>query len=77
MKKIIINGREITTNLGENYSMGNGNDTATMRVMVKTSFRESDEDFVKRLASYGYTRITLKLATTAVRGYYDTYALVK
>lgn len=77
MRKMIIDGREITTNLGENYSIGNGNDTATMRVMIKDSFRESDEDFVKRLASYGYTRITLKLATTAIRGYYSTYALVK
>lgn len=77
MKKIIINGREITTNLGENYSFGNGNNTATMSVRIKRDLRETDREFVERLAKAGYTHITLKLSTTSVRGYYDTYALVK
>lgn len=77
MKKIIINGREITTNLGGNYSVGNGESTATMELKVKTDCRETDEEFVKRLAEKGYTKITLKYATTCVRGYYKTYALVK
>ena len=77
MKKIIINGKEITTNLGGNYSIGNGNDTATMVLKIKTSEQETDEEFVKRLAEMGYTKITLKYATTCVRGYYKTYALCK
>lgn len=77
MKKIIINGKEITTNLGGNYSIGDGNDTATMEVKIKTNDQETDEEFVKRLAGMGYTKITLKYATTRVRGYYNTYALVK
>ena len=77
MKKIIINGKEITTNLGGNYSIGNGENTKTMELKIKTSDQETDEDFVKRLAGMGYTRITLKYATTRVRGYYNTYALCK
>jgi hypothetical protein len=77
MKKIIINGKEITTNLGGNYPISDGNNTATMSVRIKDSINETDEAFVERLASYGYTKITLKYATTRVRGYYNTYALVK
>ena len=77
MKKIIINGKEITTNLGGNYSIGNGENTATMVLKIKTSEQETDEEFVKRLAEMGYTKITLKYATTCVRGYYKTYALCK
>ena len=77
MKKIIINGKEITTNLGGNYSIGNGNSTATMVLKIKTSEQETDEEFVERLAKMGYTKITLKYAITRVRGYYNTYALCK
>lgn len=77
MKKIIINGKEITTNLGGNYSIGNGNSTATMSVRCKKDCHETDEEFVERLANAGYTKITLKYSTTCIRGYYHTYALVK
>ncbi len=76
MKKIIINGKEITTNLGGNYSFSDG-ESATMTCEVKLSASESDEDFVKRLAEKGYTRITLKYGTTCVRGYYNTFAMCK
>lgn len=77
MKKIIINGTEIKTNLGSNYPIGDGNDTATMSVRIKKDIWETDEKFVERLAKEGYTTISLKYATTCVRGYYNTYALVK
>lgn len=77
MKKIIINGKEITTNLGGDYSIGNGNATATMNVFTKRDIYESDEEFVERLAGMGYTHITLKYSTTSIRGYYHTYALAK
>ena len=84
MRKITIDGIEINTNLGGHYPIGNGNATATMDVRIKKSViengyshSESDEQFVRRLAHAGYKTISLKYATTRVRGYYDVYALVK
>lgn len=77
MRKIIIDGKEITTNLGGNYSIGDGNNTATMEVMPQLDMRQTDREFVEELAKRGYKRITLKYATTRVRGYYNLYALVK
>lgn len=77
MKKMNIDGKEITTNLGSNYSIGDGNNTATMEVILQYDARQTDREFVEELAKRGYKRITLKYATTCVRGYYSLYALVK
>ena len=76
MKEMIINGKKIKTNLGGNYSIGNGNSTKTKDLMIKKSCFESDEEMLKRLVDLGYTSITFKYGTTSVRGYYSTYALV-
>ena len=77
MKKLIIDGKEITTNLGGNYPIGDGNNTATMGVIPQHDARQTDREFVEELAKRGYKRITLKHCTTCVRGYYRLYALVK
>lgn len=77
MKKVIIEGREITTNLGSGpYSIGNGK-SATMTIERKKDLWETDDEFVARLVKKGYTRITLKYETTRVRGYHKTFAMCK
>lgn len=76
MKTINYNGREIKTNLGENYSITNGNDKKTMCMFLQ-EFRESDEEMFKRIAEKGYNKITFYHTTTAVRGYYNTIAFAK
>lgn len=86
MKTIEYNGRQIKTNLGNNYPFCDGNDKATMEMRLpqvvltpgdKYSHRETDTEMFDRLASMGYNRITFYKTTTAVRGYYDTIAFVK
>ena len=76
MKTINYNGREIKTNLGENYSVCDGNDKKTMRMFLQ-EFRESDEEMFKQIAEKGYNKITFYYTTTAVRGYYNTIAFAK
>lgn len=75
MKKIIINGKEITTNYGENGAdtIVAGNDLPNYRMAIKNSCMESDYEFVERLSKY-YSRIRLAKVTTMVRGIYDTIA---
>ena len=70
----IIKG--IKTNLGSNYSFCSGNNQKTMR-MELLNFRESDVEAFERLSKKGYTRITFKLTTTAVRGFYSMIAYCK
>lgn len=77
MKTINYNGREIKTNLGENYSITNGNDKKTMRMFLKDDFRETDSEMFKRIAEMGYNKITFYFTTTAVRGYYHIIAFSK
>jgi hypothetical protein len=78
MTKMIINGKEILTNLGESGAdaIVAGNCLPT-RAMVICGFRESDREFVERCVRMGYTRVRLARVTTAVRGYYDTIAYCK
>lgn len=76
MKTINYNGREIKTNLGENYSVCDGNDKKTMKMFLK-EFRETDGEMFKRIAEKGYNKITFYHTTTAVRGYYHTIAFAK
>lgn len=78
MKKIVINGREIRTNLGEpgSETIVPGNNLPN-RVMMIANFAESDEEFVSRLVEYGYTTIRLAKVSTMVRGIHDTVAYCK
>lgn len=75
MRKIIINGKEITTNLGESgaNTIVAGNKLPNYYMCLKDSCRETDEEFVERLSHY-YSRIRLAQVTTAIRGLYKTIA---
>lgn len=76
MKKMIVNGKEITTNYGANYSLWNGEGKDTMvcrRVMPSKTAWDLLEDFVEE----GYTRVTFYETTTCVRGYHQVYAFAK
>lgn len=77
MKTINYNGREIKTNLGENYSITDGNDKKTMRMFLKDDFRETDSEMFKRIAEKGYNKITFYHTTTRIKGYYHTIAFAK
>lgn len=70
-------GKEIKTNINEDYSITKGNGRKTMKLELKKGFRETDEEMLERLIRYGYTTITFYHATTAIRGYYDTIAYCK
>lgn len=78
MRTLLVDGRAVKTNLGANeYPLGDGNPTATLKLITKTDSFEPDRDFVLRLAREGYTRITLRRYATRIRGWYDIYALVR
>ena len=47
------------------------------RLRIKSHSFEKDEELVKRLLETGYTKIKLYDSTTAIRGLYDTFAMVK
>ena len=47
------------------------------RLRIKNHSFEKDEELVKRLLEAGYTKIKLYDSTTAIRGLYDTFAMVK
>lgn len=68
MHKMLVNGKEITTNFREkvNYAIVDGNGNYQGRVQ----FGETEEDALNRLVNKGYTRITFYEVTTAIRGYH-------
>lgn len=74
MKKIVINGKEITTNYGESGAdtIVAGNYLPNYYMCLK-DFGESDEEFFERLCKY-YSRIRFAMVTTAIRGCYKTIA---
>lgn len=75
MRKIIIDGKEIVTNYGEK-TMGNlvsGNDLPNY-VLESMKFRETKEDFFKRLIEHGYTRIRFGEVSTRIKGFHDVVA---
>lgn len=76
MKTVLFNGREIKTNLGDNYSFDAGNGRATM-VMKSAEFTETDCEMFERLAACGYSKIMFFYVTTSVRGYYNLIAYCK
>lgn len=75
MRKIIVDGKEITTNYREKtmHNLVSGNDLPNYDFYTKY-FRESNEDFFKRLISYGYTRIRFGEVSTKIKGIHDTVA---
>ena len=87
MKKVTINGREITTNYyAREYSIDSGNGRATMTMCLrrwvlhegeKYKSMETLKEMFERLVSDGYTKITFFRTTTAVRGLYDYIAYCK
>lgn len=86
MKVIEYNGREIKTNLGGEYPFCDGNDKATMTMILpkwinpdgdRYAHKECDTEMFERLAKCGYNRITFYYTTTAIRGLYDLIAFVK
>lgn len=72
---MVINDKEIVTNLGENgaNTIVAGNNLPNYTICVKNSYSESDEEFVERLSKF-YSRIRLARTTTRIRGIYDTFA---
>ena len=85
MRKITINGKEITTNYNSgryhDYSIITG-DRGTMvykrsQITGDDLHRECDREMLLRLVEEGYTRITFYYTTTSVRGYYKLIAYCK
>lgn len=82
----MVNGREITTNYGGNYSFYNGEDKKTMYYEnmqwvledgCKYKSLEGEKKMFQRLVNEGYSRITFYYVTTRIRGYYETIAFCK
>lgn len=88
MKKILVNGKEITTNYNEqyNYPITNGEKRKTMKMELmewvlregdKYRSKETEKEMLDRLVAKGYTHIAFYRTTTCVRGLYDTIAYCK
>lgn len=77
MKKMIVNGREISTNYGSYYPFSDGNNKKTMIMQLKNSCIETDKEMLERLVNRGYKRITFYYTTTSVKGYHDLIAFCK
>lgn len=75
MRKIMVDGKEITTNYGERgaSTLVTGDDLPNYELFVK-DFKESTEQFLKRLVSYGYTRIRFAEVSTRIRNFHDVVA---
>lgn len=75
MKKILVEGKEITTNYGEKgmNTLVTGDDLPNYELHTKNS-KESIERFLKRLVSYGYTRIRFAEVATRIRNFHDVVA---
>lgn len=72
MKTIIIDGKEIRTNLHENYSRLPDSMCAT-----HLPFGMGIDKFFEQKVKEGYTTITFYYTTTCVRGYHEIYAHLK
>lgn len=67
MKKLMVNGKMVTTNIGSDYHLCDGDDKPTMD-MVLVGIHESDREALERCVNRGYTRVTFYEVTTAVKG---------
>lgn len=70
MKKIIVNGKEIKTNI-HNANYPRLKDSMNVKPVP---FGMSEEKFLEQLVEEGYTTITFYYMTTRVKGYHNTYA---
>lgn len=75
MKKIEINGKEVTTNFGEKgmHTLVVGNDFPNY-IMELMDNRETTKQFFERLVDKGYTRIRFAEISTRIKGYHKTIA---
>ena len=75
MKKIIVDGKDITTNYCEKgmETLVPGDDLPNYELYTKNT-KESNEQFLKRLVSYGYTRIRFAEVATRIRNFHDVIA---
>lgn len=75
MKKILVDGKEITTNFGEKgmSTLVTGDDLPNYELYIK-NFKESNDQFLKRLVSQGYTRIRFAEVATRIKNYHDVVA---
>ena len=75
MKKIEINGKEVTTNFGENgmHTLVVGNDLPNYRMELMNDM-ETVQQFLERLVDKGYTRIRFAETSTRIKGYHKTIA---
>lgn len=72
--------KEIKTNYREgrcSYPLCNGENKEGWIMKLKESHRETNEEFFERLASSGYTKISLYEVSTRIKGLHDTIAYVK
>lgn len=72
MRKIMVDGKEIITNYGERgaSTLVTGDDLPNYEFYTK-NFKESNEQFLKRLVSYGYTRIRFAEVSTRIRNFHN------
>lgn len=75
MRKILVDGKEIITNFDEKGmdTLVTGNNLPNYDLYCRES-KENNEEFLKRLVSYGYTRIRFAEVTTRIRGFHDVVA---
>ncbi len=75
MRKILIDGKAITTNYGEKgmNTLVAGNEIPKYELYNK-KFNESNEEFLKRLVSHGYTRIRFAEVSTGIRNFHNVIA---
>lgn len=78
MRKILVDGKEIVTNYNEKTmeNLVSGDDLPNYDFYTKYS-NESKKDFLKRLISYGYTRIRFGEVSTRIRGFHEIVAYCK
>lgn len=72
--------KEIKTNYRAGrygYPLCNGEERKGWMMKLKESCRETDKEFYERLASRGYSRISLYEVTTRIKGLHETIAYVK
>ena len=86
MKKIMVNGKEITTNYGQTYRLCKGDSKNGYTIKIRESVltegdmyrhKESDKEMLERLVSLGYTTILFAETSTCIRGYHDLFAYAK
>lgn len=75
MKKMIVNGKTITTNFGESgaRTIVKGNDLPNYRTEIARR-AETEEQFLERLVARGYSRIRFAEVATRITGFHDLIA---